>query len=135
MTSEEQRNLKLVRRYFAAMARGPAGVELAAFFTPDVVQEEFPNRLLPHGAKRDLQGMREAAERGRGIMAHQTIELVSAVASGSHVAVEARWTGTLARMAGSIPEGTTLHARFGVFFDFRDGKIAAQRNYDCFDPW
>ena len=29
----------------------------------------------------------------------------------------------------------TEEARFGVFLDFRDGRICHQRNYDCFDPW
>lgn len=31
--------------------------------------------------------------------------------------------------------GQVLRARFGVFLDFRDGRIVRQRNYDCFDPW
>jgi hypothetical protein len=24
---------------------------------------------------------------------------------------------------------------FAVFLEFRDGRIARQRNYDCFEPW
>jgi ketosteroid isomerase-like protein len=36
---------------------------------------------------------------------------------------------------GAIPVGGSLHARFAVFLGFRDGKIARQRNYDCFEPW
>jgi len=28
-----------------------------------------------------------------------------------------------------------IGARFAIFLEIRDGKIAAQHNYDCFDPW
>ena len=40
----------------------------------------------------------------------------------------------LKRPVPGLPEGG-MRARFGVFIQLRDGKIAAQRNYDCFDPW
>ena len=33
------------------------------------------------------------------------------------------------------PAGSVMRARFAQFFEFRDGKIVAQRNYDCFYPW
>jgi len=41
-------NLQLARRYLEALERGESGDSLA-FFAPDVVQEEFPNRLTPKG--------------------------------------------------------------------------------------
>jgi ketosteroid isomerase-like protein len=132
-TPAEQANLELVRRYFAALGDAP-GDELA-FYAPDIVQEEYPNRFLPGGARRDLAAIREAAERGRAVMASQEFELVNAIASGNVVAIEARWAGTLAIDAGAVPAGTVMRAHFGVFFEFRDGRVVAQRNYDCFDPW
>jgi ketosteroid isomerase-like protein len=51
------------------------------------------------------------------------------------VVVEALWTGTVGTAAGPFAEGTNIRARFAMFFELRDGKITAQRNYDCFDPW
>jgi ketosteroid isomerase-like protein len=123
------------RRYLAALERGVTGADLAAFFTPDVVQEEFPNRLLPHGARRDLAAILAAAERGRHLMSAQRYDVLGVVASGSHVALEIHWTGTLAVPFGSVPAGGGLQARFALFLGFRDGRIAAQRNYDCFEPW
>jgi phytoene dehydrogenase-like protein len=45
--------LELTRRYFAALESGATGEALAAFYAPEAVQEEFPNRLLAHGARRD----------------------------------------------------------------------------------
>ena len=108
---------------------------LAEFFAPDVLQEEFPNRLVPTGARRDLDGLLEAAERGKQVVSAQRFEVRNAVAAGDRVALEVRWTGTLAVAIGTLPAGGTMRAHFAVFLDFRDGKIAAQRNYDCFDPW
>jgi len=134
MTTEE-RNLATARDYLAAVENGATGEALAGWFTPDVVQEEFPNRLVPNGARRDLQAMLEGAVRGQTVMAGQRYEVLAAIASGERVALEVQWTGTLAIPLGSLPAGGQMRARFGVFLDFRDGRIAAQRNYDCFDPW
>lgn len=61
--------------------------------------------------------------------------MLSALASGVRVALEVQWSGTLAIPFGSLPAGGQMRARFGVFLDFRDGLIGAQRNYDCFDPF
>jgi ketosteroid isomerase-like protein len=135
MDAVSRGNVETARRYLAAVEGGAHGPDLAAFFTPDVVQEEFPNRLVPAGARRDLVALLDGAERGRRVMAAQRYEVRSVVASGDRVAVEVRWTGTLATAIGSLPAGGIMRAHFAVFLDFRDGKIAAQRNYDCFEPW
>jgi ketosteroid isomerase-like protein len=127
--------LELARRYFAALEGGATGEALAAFYAPDVVQEEFPNRLSPLGVRRDLVAILAAASRGQQVMAAQRWEVVHAVASGDRAAVEFRWAGTLAVPFGSLPAGGELRGRFAVFLEFRDGRIVAQRNYDCFEPW
>jgi len=28
-----------------------------------------------------------------------------------------------------------MHANSAMFIEFRDSKIVAQRNYNCFEPW
>jgi ketosteroid isomerase-like protein len=135
MTTTEENNLALVRRYLEALEHGMTAVAVGDFFTPDVVQEEFPNRLIPQGARREMADLQAAAERGAKVMSSQQYTLLHAVASGDQVAVEVQWAGTLAVPFGSIPVGGEMRARFAIFLDIRDGKIAAQRNYDCFDPW
>jgi ketosteroid isomerase-like protein len=127
-------NLAVALRYLQTLEGGDPEANLA-FFADDVVQEEFPNRLLPNGAVRDLAALREAALRGGEVMAGQRYEVLNAVAEGDRVAVEVRWTGTLAVPVGGIPAGGQMRARFAVFLTFRDGKIVRQHNYDCFDPW
>lgn len=135
MTTTEQTNLETARAYLAAVESGATGEALARWFTPDVVQEEFPNQLVPTGARRGLQALLDGAVRGQTVMSAQRYEVLSAIASGDRVALEVQWTGTLAIPLGSLPAGAQMRARFGVFLDFRDGRIAAQRNYDCFDPF
>jgi ketosteroid isomerase-like protein len=127
-------NLSIARRYLEAIESGEPGAPLA-FYARDVVQEEFPNRLTPKGARRDLTAMRDAGERGRKVMTAQRYEILNAVVNGDHVALEVQWTGTLAVPYESIPAGGAMRAHFAVFLEFRDGKIVRQRNYDCFEPW
>lgn len=135
--SQEDSNLAIARRYLESIENRVDPEELSAFFGPGFVQEEFPNRLMPDGARRDLEALKEAGIRGRQVMSGQRYEVLREIASGDgeHVVLEVLWTGTLAVPFGSIPVGGTMRARFAVFLDFQDGKIVAQRNYDCFDPW
>ena len=133
--STPESNLDTARRYLRAIERGADESELAAFFAPDVVQEEFPNRLVPAGARRDLDGLMEGRRRGKQVLSAETYEVRHAVADDDRVALEVLWTGTLAVALGSLPVGGTIRASSAMFLDFLDGKIAAQRNYDCFEPW
>jgi hypothetical protein len=94
--------LEITKRYLDSLGSEDPEQKLA-YFADDVVQEEYPNRLVPNGATRDLDALREGARRGRAVMAAQRMEVLTAIASGSVVAVEALWVGTLAVPFGSIP--------------------------------
>ncbi|MFI0419375.1 nuclear transport factor 2 family protein [Spongiactinospora sp. 9N601] len=120
-------NLSIALRYHQAVADGATGAALARFFDEDVVQQELPNLLSPEGAQRDLTGLLQAAERGATLLTHQDFEVVNAIAAGDRVALEVRWTG-------ETKDGRVLRAHIATFLDFRNGRIHAQRNYDCYDP-
>jgi ketosteroid isomerase-like protein len=126
---------ELTREYFAALERGVAGDALAEFYDPEVIQEEFPNRLVPNGARRDLAGILAAAERGQRVITGHRYEILALMADGDRVAVEFFWSGTLAVPAGSLAAGSVMRGRFACFLEFRGGRIVSQRNYDCFDSW
>ncbi|MFN8489536.1 MAG: nuclear transport factor 2 family protein [Caldilineaceae bacterium] len=134
MTTQSS-NLETVRHYLKAIENGATGAALAEFYAPEVVQEEFPNRLVANGARRDLAAILEGAERGQKVISAQTYEVRNAVEQGNTVALEVLWTGTMAVPFGSLAVGDKMRAHFAVFIEFRDGKIVAQRNYDCFEPW
>jgi ketosteroid isomerase-like protein len=135
MTHEEVRNVATVRNYLAALQHGKAGVDLREFFTEDVRQAEMPNQLNSRGQESDLEHVLQRSLQGLRILQRQQYEIVSEVAREDRVAVEARWTGTLAVALGKLEPGAEMTASFAMFFLFREGKIAIQRNYDCFDPW
>ncbi len=128
-------NLALLHRYLQAVEGGATGETLAAFYTTDAVQEELPNRLTPQGARRDLRAILAAAERGQRALSAQRYEILGEVASADRVAVEVKWTATVAAPIGTLPAGGELRARFAMFLEIRDGRIASQRNYDCFYPF
>jgi ketosteroid isomerase-like protein len=106
-----------------------------AFFTEDAVQEEFPNALIPEGARRTIEELRAANARGRGVLSSETYEIVTLVETGDTVACEVLWRGVLAVPLRSLKPGDAMKARFAVFFEFRGDRIRRQRNYDCFEPF
>lgn len=121
-----------VRAYLKAIEdRGDS----LAFFTDDAVQEEFPNALVPAGARRTVEDLREANARGRNVLSSETYEIVTLVEAGDTVACEVLWRGVLAMELRSLKPGDAMKARFAVFFEFRGDKIRRQRNYDCFEPF
>ena len=68
-------------------------------------------------------------------MSSQRVELLKIFADDGTVVVEAEWSGTLAVSIGDLEPGTVMRARFAQFLELQDGRITAQRNYDCFYPW
>ena len=121
-----------VRAYLKAIEeRGDS----LSFFTDDAIQEEFPNALVPAGARRTMDELREANARGQNVLSSETYEVVSLVETGDVVACEVLWRGVLAVPLRTLQPGDAMKARFAVFFEFRGDKIRRQRNYDCFEPF
>ena len=135
MTMTTTDNLAIARRYLEALENGVDGSAWADFCTKDVVQEEFPNRLSPIGAHRDLAAILDAARRGKQVMRAQRFEIRNSIVDGDNVALEVFWSGLLAVPVDTLPADSEMRAHFSVWLEFRDGKIARQHNYDCFDPW
>lgn len=126
--------LQLTKRYLEAIERSDS-VALEALLADDVVQHEYPNRLLPGSATRDRRAILEAFERGKRALRSQRYELHHTLVGDGEIAFEATWTGVLAGPIGGKAAGDELRARFAVFLRFREGRIVEQRNYDCFDPF
>lgn len=133
--AHEHPNLRTVRAYLAAIEAGAGAEQLAAFFTPDAQQREFPNRLVPAGAERGLADLLAGRERGRQVVEDERYEVHDALVDGDRVAVELTWTARLRVPLGAARPGDRMHARCGVFFTLADGRIARQHNYDCFSAF
>jgi ketosteroid isomerase-like protein len=126
--------IERAKAFVQAVAAQAPWAEIEPYYAPDVSQEEFPNRLLPKGTVRTLEALREASAKGRKVI-KAPIEIVNAVSSGQCVVLEAIWTGTLAVGFGTLKPDDQLRARFAQIFEFKDGLIWRQRNYDCFEAW
>ena len=126
-------NLAATRAFLRAIETRDAAA--FAYYAPDVVQREFPNRLVVDGATRDLAALRAGAERGKQAVSEERYEIVRAVEHGDEVALELIWTATLRVPLGALPAGGVMRAYLGMFLTWRDGKIVSQRNYDCFEPF
>ncbi|MFB8245600.1 nuclear transport factor 2 family protein [Streptomyces sp. NPDC055952] len=133
-TTEQHPHVRTALRYHEAVARLAAPEELAEFLHPDMTHSQLPNTLFPTGADRDLTETLSASARARTLLAAQSYDVVNAVADGDQVALEIKWSGTLAVGFGELPAGHVLRAHIAAFLDFRDGRIVAQRNYDCYEP-
>jgi predicted ester cyclase len=131
MTTESE----LYNRILGCLEAGAVGDALARFFHPDVVQEELPNRLNPGGVRRDLAGLLASAEKGQAVIAGQRYQVRSAVADGDRVALEIDWSGTLKVAIGALAAGAVMRAHLATFLELREGRIVAQRSYDCFEPF
>ena len=127
-------NLKKVERYLRAIESGDFA-SIVDLFSPDAVIEQLPNRIYPNGIKSGVSKMAEAFEKGRKLLSSQTYEITSSVSDGDKVSIEVVWTGNLAVAFGNLSVGSQMRAHSAMFFQFEDGKIRSQRNYDCFEAW
>jgi ketosteroid isomerase-like protein len=109
--------------------------ELSNFYHPNIEQIEFPNAITKQTASRNLQDLKDAAARGQKVLQKEKYDIVKSYTIGNTVIIEAVWTGTLAIPLGNIPIGGEMKAYFAQFYEFQDGKIIKQRNYDCFEPF
>jgi len=127
-------NLDQARRYLKAIEDGDANCVLN-LFSPDAIVEQLPNRIYPKGSRAGIAQASEAFAKGRKLFSRQTYEITNEVVAGNIVALEVLWTGTLAISFGSLSAGSQMRCHSAMFLEFRDAKIVAQRNYDCFEPW
>ena len=134
MSPESVSNLDKARQYLRAIENRAIAAS-TDLFSSDIVVEQFPNRIYPNGSRAGLAEMLQGAEKGKKLLSRETYQITNEVTNGNTVALEVLWTGTLAVPFGTLKEGSAMRAHFATFLEFRDGKIVAQRNYDCFDPW
>lgn len=128
-------NEQIVKDFLNTLAQRTSSQELSHYYHPNVQQTEYPNALTKHLTTRNLQQLIEGAEKGRQVLTKETYDIQNLMSSGDTVVLECIWIGTLAIPLSSIPAGGQMKAYFAQVFEFKDGKIFRQRNYDCFEPF
>ena len=128
-------NLGVARRHLDAIASAVSGDDLAKFFAPGMTIEEKPNRIYAKGQTREVRAMLEGHEKGKQLLRRQSYTVVDAAVEGDRVALQVVWEGVLAVPLGNLAPGATMRAFSAMFLTFKDGKVAHQVNYDCFEPY
>jgi ketosteroid isomerase-like protein len=131
---EPMTNFEKVQSYLKSIEDGDFAY-ITELFDPSAVVQQLPNRISPNGSSSGLLQMAESFEKGRSLLSSQTYEIKSCIEQGDKIAIEVLWTGKLAVGLGRLAAGSVMRAYSAMFFEFKDGKIVAQRNYDCFEPW
>lgn len=128
-------NLDVARRYLEVLGDSASTPDqLEALLAPDVIAEELPSLIAPRGRTRDRPAMLQGFAAGKALLSSQSYTVVNELECRDTVVLEVRWRGVLAQGFGKLEPGTELRARFAMFLELRDGKIASQRNYDCYEP-
>ncbi|HEY9600127.1 MAG TPA: nuclear transport factor 2 family protein [Allocoleopsis sp.] len=130
METEHHNILAIVQNYLKAIEEGKTADELASYYSESVEQIEYPNRLLPNGAKRNLKDLKEALLRGKNVIITQNYDIQKSYVIGNTVILETIWTATVAVPIGQIPPGGQMKAYFAQFIEFNNGKIVHQRTYN-----
>jgi ketosteroid isomerase-like protein len=127
-------NVDLVRTYLAAIQR--FDVEAASALIDDaIVQTELPNRLYAKGQVRTKAEMMRDLPKGRAVLREQSYPIETIFGAGDLVTVETKWTGTLNVPLGRLQPGDAIVAHICMVFTIKDGRIVAQRNYDCYEDF
>src|ERR1700737_4764318 len=96
-------HISRVHQYLQAVASLGPFDDVAAFYSPDVAIQEFPNRIAPEGRIRRGADLRTAYEQGRQLLRSQTYTVQRIIEAGDEIAVELEWVGTLAIPVMSLP--------------------------------
>ncbi|HEY9010438.1 MAG TPA: nuclear transport factor 2 family protein [Devosia sp.] len=127
-------NIAIVRELIGAIERFDVE-RVGALYHPDAVQTEYPNRLYAKGQVRTRETLLRDLPRGAALLAGQRYEIEGIFGSGDQVAVETRWQGELKVPVGSRKPGESIVAHICMVFTLRDGRVAAQKNYDCYEEF
>lgn len=129
------KNENTVIQFLKMLESRTSSNELENFYHHDAQQIEFPNALTKQCTTRTLQELKEASEKGSKVLTKEEYEVKNLISTNDTVVLECVWRGTLAIPMGNIEAGGQMIAYFAQIFEFKDGKIFRQRNYDCFEPF
>lgn len=106
-----------------------------AILHPEILQTEFPNALVKSKVESDLSSLHARMNSGTKILKAQRFEISHLIELGETVVAEQIWTGEIGTDIGNFKTGQTLKAYICTIFEFKEGKIYRQRNYDCYEPF
>ncbi len=125
-------HIETLDRYFATLSQMITGEALEKFFHPEIQQTEYPNQISGDVVVRNFTEMLQGADRGKRIFSEQSYDVQKYICEQNDVVAEVVWKGILKIPLSSLKTGDEMVAYFACVFEFKDGLIYRQRNYDCF---
>jgi ketosteroid isomerase-like protein len=126
-------NLEKARQYLEAIEQGRQFPE--DLFDENTIVEQLPNRIYGNGSRATVAELKIGFKKGRELFSEQKYQINKELVIADMVVLEVLWTGKVAVSFGTLKVGDEMRAHSAMFMEFRDGKIVAQRNYDCFYAW
>ena len=102
---------------------------------PKVESTVYPNLFALKIHIRKLEEMKAGMKMGQKILKSQEFKIKKTFETADAVIVEVLWTGEIAVDASNLKKGQLLKADCCFVFEFKDGKIFRQRNYDCYEQF
>lgn len=126
--------LETVKRFFELVETfSVSESDFKLLLHPEMEQTEFPNLLTPKVVVSNFDDLMQRIPNGRKLLKQQKYDIQQVYEAGDALITEVVWTAEVGASVGSFQAGQQLKAYFCCFFEFKDGKIYRQRNYDCFE--
>ena len=100
---------------------------------PDIEQTEYPNLITPGIVGSNYETLLQRIPNGKKLLKSQKYDIQRTYEAGETLITEVIWTAEVGADIGAFKAGQQLKAYFCCVFDFKDGRIYRQRNYDCFE--
>jgi ketosteroid isomerase-like protein len=128
--------IEIVKAYFVLLENFSSDKnEYAKLLHPEMIATIFPNLISPQIKVYKSADVAGGVEAGKVVLNEQHYIIQQTFETPEALIVESKWTGTMRIDAGKLKKGQSLTAYICFIFEFRDGKIFRQRNYDCYDSF
>lgn len=128
--------LEMVKQYFKLTENfSISEADYAPLLHPEIEQTEFPNLLTDRVVVSDWENLFKRMPSGKQLLKEQKYEIQQAFEAGDTLVTEVIWTATVGVDVAQFRAGQELKAYFCCVFEFKNGKIFRQRNYDCFEKF
>lgn len=126
--------LEAVKRFFELIEQfSDSETDFRHILHPDIEQTEYPNLLTPGVVVSNFEVLMQRMPNGKKLLKEQNYDIQRTHEAGDALITEVIWTAEVGADAGPFKAGQSLKAYFCCVFEFKDGKIYRQRNYDCFE--
>lgn len=126
--------MDVVKQYFRLTEQFRTDeAEYVGILHPHIEQTEYPNLLTAQLTVSDRETLFKRMPNGAKLLASQNYDIQRAYELEDTVITEVVWTAVVGADVGPFKTGQPLKAYFCCVFDFQDGLIYRQRNYDCFE--